>query len=70
MTDEQTERLQKLEVFFKEVAYLTVKHGVAYVTDNSGNTIDIASVSPKDLGNALAKVDENWWKTCFGFVDI
>jgi hypothetical protein len=53
MTAEQGERLQKLENFFRAVIELTVNHDV--IGD------DIASVSPKNLGDALSKVDPNWY---------
>jgi hypothetical protein len=49
-------KLHKLEAFFKEVSFLTANHDAIRATN--GNVY--ASVSPKKLGESLAKVDENW----------
>ena len=46
------DRLEKLERFFKEVAYLTVHHEV--IADN-------AVVFPSALGEALSRVDSDWY---------
>lgn len=46
-------RLEKLETFFKEVANLTSNHDVHE---------DSAVVYPSKLGEALEKVDPEWWK--------
>jgi hypothetical protein len=50
------EELTRLRAFFKEVADLTVNHDVV------GGMLEIASVSPKKLGEALEKVDKNWYE--------
>ena len=42
-----------LEQFFKEIAELTIDHNIL-----SGNAIVFAD----KLGNALEKVDKEWWK--------
>lgn len=45
--------LEKLQAFFVEVARLTSEHDVLG---------DSAVVYPRNLGDALAKVDPDWWK--------
>ncbi len=45
--------LTLLEQFFKEIAELTIDHNIL-----SGNAIVFAD----KLGNALEKVDKEWWK--------
>jgi hypothetical protein len=54
---DESERLEKLEAFFLEVAYLTSHHNVLD---------DSAVVYPRDLGIALSRVDPDWWKTLNG----
>lgn len=49
-----------LEAFFKEIAELTIDHDIL-----SGNAI----VFVDKLGNALEKVDKNWWKICQEGID-
>jgi hypothetical protein len=49
----QHQRLEKLEAFYKAVIELTINHEVVG---------DHATVSPRKLGEALEKVDSNWWK--------
>lgn len=46
------DRIEKLERFFKEVTVLTVNHKVV---------ADHAAVYPSDLGEALSRVDPNWY---------
>jgi hypothetical protein len=59
---------EKLEQFLRTVAHLTKNHRcLRLVTDmpndNDEHTYaDLAWVSPKELGDALAAVDPNWWK--------
>ena len=61
--DRQNDRLEKLETFFKEVAILTNSHdGIHFSTDDGEYDIDLAMVSPAKLGQALEKVDPEWWK--------
>lgn len=59
-------RLDLLEEFFRTVAGLTANHDGAhfYITDNHERKLetDIAVVSPAKLGEALEKVDPEWWK--------
>ena len=49
------ERFWKLELLFQTVINLTVNHEVL-------NSVDLAYVSPEKLGEALAKVDPEWYK--------
>jgi len=44
---------RKLERFLREIANLTLNHDVIN---------DRACVTARKLGNALEKVDANWWK--------
>lgn len=46
-------RLELLEVFFLEICRLTVDHDVIN---------DHAVVYPRDLGDALMRVDKEWWR--------
>jgi predicted transcriptional regulator len=52
-TQKRTHKVEDLEQFFKEVATLTLRHR---------EIENMAWVSPADLGNALMKVDPEWWK--------
>lgn len=56
------EQLKKYKVFFKTIAHLTANHGVAYAEGPDGGLIDIASVSPQDLDEALETIDHDWWR--------
>jgi hypothetical protein len=47
------DRNEKLEALYKEVAGLTLNHGVIG---------DTAAVTAMDLGNALDKVNPDWYK--------
>ena len=60
----ESSRLEKLETFFKEVAILTNCHDGIHVRSDHDlfDDIDVAVVSPAELGKALAKVDPEWWK--------
>jgi hypothetical protein len=50
------DRLEKLERFFREVVDLTVRHKLIAGT---------AIVYPSDLGEALSRVDPDWYhNTC------
>jgi len=49
--------LEVLREFFKTVAGLTLNHDVVSVKGS-----DVAHVSPSKLGEALAKVNKNWWE--------
>lgn len=66
MTTEQKERLEKLEAFYRTVADLTLNHdGIHFRVTNSGDDqieYDVAVVYPSKLGDALEKVDKEWWK--------
>ena len=53
LEQERLARARVLETFFKEVVELTVNHDVLN---------DHAVVYPSRLGEALAKVDPEWWK--------
>lgn len=53
ITNEEMELFEKLKVFFKDVAHLTMNHQV--LEDN-------AVVFPSDLGPVLEKVDKEWWR--------
>lgn len=44
---------EKLEAFFKQIAFLTSTHD---------SCKDNAVVTAKNLGEALEKVDPDWWK--------
>jgi hypothetical protein len=46
------DRIEKLELFFKEIANLTANHKVL---------ADHAVVYPADLGEALSRVDPDWY---------
>lgn len=47
------DRLELLETFFKEVANLTLNH----------NTVaDYSVIYASDLGDALEKIDREWYK--------
>lgn len=54
--------LKKLRQFFKTVARLTVNHDCVTVVKRNGQQDDLASVSPKKLGDALSKVNPDWYK--------
>lgn len=56
-----SDRLEKLEAFFKEVGRLTVDHNAIY--SRVDEAVDgTAVVYPKDLGAALEKVDPEWYE--------
>lgn len=57
-----SDRLTLLEEFFKEVSKLTLNHGSIYSRIDE-NVDGIATVTPKDLGEALEKVDPEWRKS-------
>ena len=52
----------KLEAFFVEVAALTCNHDVLSVAINDGTVYDSAVVFPSKLGEALLKVDDEWYQ--------
>lgn len=56
-----SDRLSKLEAFFKEVAQLTLHHDAIYSRIDE-NLDGVAVVYPSKLGPALEKVDPEWWK--------
>jgi len=45
--------IKKLEQLYEDVKYLTMNHG-----DIGGH----ATITAKDLGEALEKVDPEWWR--------
>lgn len=49
--------LEKLREFYRAVAKLTSDHDVLECGDDT-----YAVVFPRDLGEALAEVDPEWWK--------
>lgn len=50
-------RMERLEIFYQEVKDMCLHHDVVKCTD--GNVY--ASVSPRKLGDALTKVDAEWY---------
>lgn len=50
-------KLGRLEMFYNEIKKLTLNHDVVISVD--GN--EYASVSPRKLGEALSKVNEEWY---------
>lgn len=51
-------RMERLEMLYLEVKELCIHHDVVKCTD--GNVY--ASVSPRKLGDALSKVNEEWYR--------
>lgn len=56
-------KLHLLEKFFLDVADLTLNHDVAY--NESGE--EIASVSPRKLGQLLETINPEWYKKETGY---
>ena len=54
ISNEDALLFQKLQRFFSEVKELTINHDV--LDDN-------AVVYPRDLGEALSRVDDNWFES-------
>lgn len=50
-------RMERLEILYREVSDLCLNHDV--VECSNGNVY--ASVSPRKLGDALARVDKEWY---------
>lgn len=48
---------KKLDRFFKQVSKLTSNHVTLHTLQ------DFAAVSASDLGEALSKVDPDWWRS-------
>lgn len=75
LSNDDMHELAVLRAFFKAVAGLTLNHdvlsvdGKAVLSDDGGAERlrldqggDVATVSPSKLGEALEKVDKEWWK--------
>ena len=56
--DNARQEIWKLKKFFLAVADLTLHHEVAY--NEHGE--EVASVSPRKLGELLETIDPNWYK--------
>ena len=56
--DNARQEIWKLKKFFSAVGDLTLHHDVAYNTQGE----EIASVSPRKLGELLETIDPNWYR--------